>query len=206
MGAYEYCAETPPDEIAPATPAGLEALSGDGQVTLDWNDNTEVDILCYKVLRSEVSGGPYEVIAPAVFSSEHLDEAVVNDTAYYYVVTAMDVNHNESSTSMEVAATPMVPPGGLQLPGDSNQDGLLDMSDAIVLLGYLFLGTPDALPCGDTTGRDPANIELLDWNGDASLDLSDGIGVLSFAFLGGAPHVLGTDCVRILGCEEHCGP
>ncbi|MBI4583900.1 MAG: hypothetical protein HY717_07735, partial [Planctomycetes bacterium] len=98
--------------------------------------------------------------------------------------------------------------GGLQLPGDANQDGQLDLSDAIWLLEHLFLGTVKNLPCEGQTAGDPGNGErrLLDSNGDKQIDLSDAVGVLVFLFLGNAPPVLGTHCVAIPGCPDACRP
>ena len=66
---------------------------------------------------------------------------------------------------------------GLQRPGDVNQDGALDLSDGVWLLGHLFLGTPGTrvLPCdGGTAGSPrPGAAELANWNGDPAIDLSD---------------------------------
>lgn len=93
------------------------------------------------------------------------------------------------------------PPGGLQLPGDCNQSGVLDISDAICLFGFLFLGNPQLLPCGSGLGDDPGNVSLADSNGDGKVDLSDGVSVLSFLFSGGLPPDLGTDCVPMENCS-----
>ncbi len=97
-----------------------------------------------------------------------------------------------------------LPSPALQRPGDCNQDGELDISDAICLLGFLFLGSPAALPCGDGTSGDPANRELLDWNVDAAVDLSDAVGALTWLFSGGPPHAIGSECRGIGGCAETC--
>ena len=71
---------------------------------------------------------------------------------------------------------------GIQKPSDVNQDGALDLSDAVALLGFLFLGTPELLPCGDGEASDPGNITLLDENGDGGIDISDAVGVLGFLY------------------------
>jgi hypothetical protein len=92
-----------------------------------------------------------------------------------------------------------------QMPGDCNQDGRLDLSDGICLLGHLFQGNPAELPCGDTTVDDPGNRALVDTNGDQRVDLSDGIYVFTFLFLGGPPPVLGQECVSLAGCPSACG-
>jgi hypothetical protein len=118
---------------------------------------------------------------------------------------------NNVITSYNRAATPelgscgdfrLIEPAGLQLPGDCNQDGLLDIADAICIFGVLFSGTPPAFPCGDGTSGDAANLELLDWQADRQIDLSDGVSALNWLFLDGPPHQLGRSCVRITWCDE----
>jgi len=96
--------------------------------------------------------------------------------------------------------------GGLQRPGDCNQDGRIDLSDAVCLLGHLFLGNPAVLPCGNGSLRDPANLALLDSNGDGGGDLADAVHILAFLFQGNSPPALGRECVRILGCSDRCTP
>ncbi len=88
-----------------------------------------------------------------------------------------------------------------QLPGDCNQDGQVDQSDAICLLLHVFLGgPPEVLPCGNGKTSDPGNRSLLDFNGDSGIDQSDAIGILSWKFLGGPPHLLGIACTPIADC------
>ncbi|MEE3055159.1 MAG: lamin tail domain-containing protein [Planctomycetota bacterium] len=114
--------------------------------------------------------------------------------------------------SLEIDGSPGIafisskPPGGGQLPGDLNQDANVDISDAISLLGHLFLGSPVTLPCGDGATGDPANVSLLDVNGDDGVNLTDAIGLLTWLFRGGPPPALGRECVRIPGCPEACDP
>lgn len=114
--------------------------------------------------------------------------------------TATDSGANTSTCTFEVT----VRCGG-QLPGDCNSDGDVNISDAICLLGVLFLGATDPLlPCGDTSAGHPGNIELLSWDGAGGLDLSDAIGVLNWRFLGGPAHILGTSCTSVASCPEVC--
>lgn len=97
---------------------------------------------------------------------------------------------------------------GKQVPGDFDQNGALDISDAVSLLGSLFLGEPDRLPCGDFLSLEPGNLALLDWQSDGSLDLADPIALIWFLFLGGPLHRLAVPgnelrgCVPILGCPD----
>ncbi len=60
--------------------------------------------------------------------------------------------------------------------GDSNADGATDISDAITILNYLFLGM-DRMPCE----------QAGDANDDGILDGSDAMHVFSYLFLGGKP-------------------
>jgi hypothetical protein len=98
--------------------------------------------------------------------------------------------------------------GGRRLPGDSNEDGVLDISDAVAVFGVLFLGRPERFPCGDGTRSDPGNAALIDWQPDGAVDISDGISILSFLFAGGPPHPLAVPgmerqaCIPVAGCSD----
>ena len=92
----------------PGAPTGLQAIGGDATVALDWADNPELDVVSYRVHRAEIGGGPHSFIA-SVDVSAYLDDTVVNGTPYFYVVTAVDADGNESDASAEVSATPGVP-------------------------------------------------------------------------------------------------
>ncbi|MCZ6602288.1 MAG: hypothetical protein O6952_04715, partial [Planctomycetota bacterium] len=62
------------------------------------------------------------------------------------------------------------------LRGDSNADDLVDVSDAVHLLTYLFLG-----------GDSPRCFEVADANRDDAIDIGDPVTVLVALFLGGGP-------------------
>ncbi|MHC4372886.1 MAG: right-handed parallel beta-helix repeat-containing protein [Planctomycetota bacterium] len=99
-----------PDTTPPALPTGLAAVSGDGSVSLDWDDNAEPDLASYTVYRSTTSGSGYAAIVTGVATSDYVDNAAVNGTTYYYVVTAVDTSTNESGYSNEDSATPIDAP------------------------------------------------------------------------------------------------
>lgn len=107
-----------------------------------------------------------------------------------------DANPNQEDCDEDGAGDACDDPcvlGGLQVPGDYNQDAGVDISDAISVFGYLFLGRDDPnCPAG------------LDFNGDSALDLSDGIGALNWLFQGGPSHALGSDCQEIVDCLDSC--
>ena len=96
------------------------------------------------------------------------------------------------------------PQGGLQVSSDISQDGQLDISDAVGVLGHLFQGSPASLPCGTGGAAEASNISLLDADGNGLLDLTDAIRILSFLFQGATPPVLGIDCRRIIDCPDAC--
>jgi hypothetical protein len=91
--------------------------------------------------------------------------------------------------------------------GDANDDGTLNISDGIFVLGFLF---------GGTTA--PGCMESANSNDDLNVDLTDGIYVFNHLFLGGPalppPGPPGEPCgvdpldsVSRLGCDDYssCG-
>jgi hypothetical protein len=96
------------------------------------------------------------------------------------------------------------PPGGRQIPGNANQDALLDLSDAIRILIYLFRADPPPLPCAGEL-QEGGNLALLDLNGDESVNVADAVALLSYLYRAGPGHALGPACVRIEGCDSVCG-
>lgn len=100
-----FVGEAPPGP--PATPTNLTAIAGDTEISLDWDDNSESDFSYYKVYRDTTSGGPYSLIATSLMVSGYTDTGLTNGTTYYYVVTATDIDGNESGNSNEASATPL---------------------------------------------------------------------------------------------------
>ncbi len=93
-------------------------------------------------------------------------------------------------------------------PGDFNRDALLDLSDVITLLNWLFRGQP-LEPCFVDAEQRPTAVgqTLLDFNGDGgAIDLSDAVALIGHLFRGGPPHALGGACVDIGGplCRRAC--
>ena len=145
---------------------------------------------------------------PAVFPLQFVDfqHAFVGEEPKernMVVDAGQSVGADEGLELVDGAVVCLVAGRGL-LPGDCNRDGALNVSDANCIFGFLFLNSPEQLPCGDGSSGDPANLVLLDCNGDGRLDLSDGVCGLTFLFLGGPPHDLGRDCVVVEGCPEVC--
>ena len=89
--------------VAPAAPANLQAVAGDGQVALTWNAATFAT--SYNVKRSLASGGGYVTNASPT-TTNYTDPAATNGTMFYYVVSAVN-SGGEGTNSAEVSALPV---------------------------------------------------------------------------------------------------
>ncbi|MGK0456778.1 MAG: hypothetical protein ACJAUA_001085 [Zhongshania aliphaticivorans] len=121
-----------PASLLPTAPSGLTATPGNSLVNLDWDENIEDNLVSYRVYR-KVDPESYSTTPLAVVShpsTEFTDSSTENDTTYYYVVTAVDSNSNESAPSVEVSVS---------LLSDSDGDGVLDFFE------YLY-GSDPTLP------------------------------------------------------------
>ncbi|GAF94558.1 unnamed protein product [marine sediment metagenome] len=121
---YSNEAIATPTDLDPAAPTNLAATAsdqGEGQVSLNWDNNSESDLAGYNVYRSTDSGGsptPYTKInGILVVAITYDDDTVTDDVTYYYVVTAVDNGSNESGYSNEGSATPRLGSGGTRQPG-----------------------------------------------------------------------------------------
>ncbi len=90
------------------------------------------------------------------------------------------------------------PPTTPFLRGDVRQDGILNITDALGVFGFLFLGQ-----------EAPTCLETMDVNADGMTNITDGIGILGFLFLGaGPPAAPFPECGSVDGldparCESH---
>lgn len=90
----------------PPVPGGLTGTAGNAQVSLSWN--TSSGAATYNVKRSTNNGGPYTILASAT-TTAFTDTGLSNGTTYYYVVSAANTN-GEGANSLQISATPAVPP------------------------------------------------------------------------------------------------
>ena len=86
-------------------------LSGEGAkgaqsaIRLKWEDSPQ-GAQGYRVYRSSETGGPYlPVSGDGVDSAEYTDTGVAAGQTYYYVVTSMDANNQESEFSEQITVT-----------------------------------------------------------------------------------------------------
>ncbi len=97
------------DTTPPSIPVNLIATAGDGSVVLNWTPNGESDLDSYTIYRSTTATAPrtYSILENGLNAAQYVDSSAANGTTYYYTVTAVDVNGNESDPSDEVSATPI---------------------------------------------------------------------------------------------------
>ena len=139
----------------PAPPTGLAAVSGDGQVTLNWIASLRATN--YNIKRSTVSGSGYVTVGSRT-TTLFTDTGLSNGTTYYYVVTAQN-SVGESDNSAQVNAIPTAAPVGpiftsgtfannsvLSLTGLPSQElfgvSLGGASSRVTANGYSFAGYP----------------------------------------------------------------
>ena len=97
------------DTTPPSVPEGIEGTSGDEMIELIWEANSEDDLAGYNLYRSEESFSDVSDMSPVnrflISDIKFTDENLQNGITYYYRLTAMDENNNESNPSSELEIT-----------------------------------------------------------------------------------------------------
>ncbi|HEU4753076.1 MAG TPA: S8 family serine peptidase [Armatimonadota bacterium] len=94
-----------PAQSRPAAPTNARASIGRRQVSLRWTQSTSPGIVRNRVYRSKTPGGQYTLLASVTARTRFTDRNVSRSTSYYYVITAVDRNGQESFASNEAAAS-----------------------------------------------------------------------------------------------------
>jgi len=89
----------PPSSAKPKVPSQLESAGSKGQVTITWAPNEITTKFIVKRGPSRI--GPFEPVASDVTANSYTDSSVMNDTPYYYVISAVNQN-GESANSHPV--------------------------------------------------------------------------------------------------------
>ncbi len=84
----------------PAIPQGVYSVTGDGRVSIYWLPVQDEDLDYYRVWWNDEPTGQFEVIGTST-QLYYIDTDVDNGVTYYYAVTAVDNDGNESELSYE---------------------------------------------------------------------------------------------------------
>ena len=100
------------DRDPPAVPRGVQTITGDEQVIIEWYPNGEYDLAGYRVWRSRDGVNFNNLLIDVSESTIHYtDTDVRNGETYYYAVSAYDTEGNESDLSPEDASDTPRPEG-----------------------------------------------------------------------------------------------
>jgi hypothetical protein len=90
------------------SPTGLVISSGDRSVILHWDPNTDANLAGYNVYRSPSSGGPFVLKnnTGVITTLGFCDLAVNNGLTYYYQITAVTTNAQNSLPSVTLSTIP----------------------------------------------------------------------------------------------------
>jgi hypothetical protein len=95
-----------PDTTPPAVPTSLTAIAGTGQIiSLDWADNTELDLSEYGVYRNTSNDPGAATEIAQTRASRFVDVSLTLNQQYFYWVTAYDRSENQSAKSATASAT-----------------------------------------------------------------------------------------------------
>lgn len=91
----------------PAVPQNLSATAGNQQITLNWQANNEADLLRYRIYGGASPNPTLKIDSVnGAANTTKIITGLTNGTKYYFRITAVDNNLNQSGFSNEVNATP----------------------------------------------------------------------------------------------------
>ena len=101
----------PLNSLTPQVPTSLRVVAhhlevlGQLDITLDWNENSETDLIGYRVYRSTEAGftPTLDHLLLQVSGPGFIDEEIEVGTMYYYRIAAIDRGGKESAVSEEVS-------------------------------------------------------------------------------------------------------
>ena len=98
---------TMPDTTPPHSPQNFTLLGGgDGQARFRWTKSTEPDLQFYRLYRSVNNPILFDTLVETT-QTEYLDQFLSYDSTYYYALTAVDLNDNESDPSHTIDVQPL---------------------------------------------------------------------------------------------------
>lgn len=92
------------DILIPVAPTGLVAIAGENFVSLSWDANKETDLAGYRVWRRSEGEEQFSALTEELIPENvYHDSTVEKNRRYFYAITAMDANGNESQRSEAVS-------------------------------------------------------------------------------------------------------
>jgi hypothetical protein len=153
----------------PNAPTNLVATARDRRVDLTWSDPAGgAPFSGFEVVRD---GASWAGVPSSLHS--YSDIGLTDGTQYCYVVRATSGALKSADSNQECAT----PTGGEQpvfKRGDVDGTGVVELTDVINLIGFLFLGNPPNLACFDAADLDDTGI----------VELTDAIVGIGWLFLG----------------------
>jgi hypothetical protein len=159
------------DNLSPSPPAGLLASHEPAVTKLSWNPTEASDFDYYTVYRDTLGGFTPD---PTNRLGYTIDSVFVDSTAElgrtcYYSVCATDFSGNVSDPSNEAE-------GIRYITGDCNASGVVEPSDVVYLINYLFRNRPPPTP-----------LEAGDCSCDGTVVPGDVVCLLNYLFRGWPP-------------------
>jgi len=113
------------DVLKDAAPVGPTTVSGEvisaTKIKVSWNAGTNVR--SYNLKRSLNADGPFEIIQGRTTSLNYLDENLIPDTSYYYVVSTLNsAGESTNSTVLTLKTAPLVAPTEVRNPYAASGD------------------------------------------------------------------------------------
>ena len=161
-------------------PQGLTATAGDAQIQLAWTPLTGAD--SYNVYRGLTAEGPFVSIASQISKPEFTDTGLVNGTAYYYVVSAVNAN-GESGYSEPIHSVPQgLLPVAIKL---ANIPAQLKVGDTVASVVYATYSDMNTRPVTDGVVYGSSDRHIVDIDGKGILKaISPGQATISAAYGG----------------------
>lgn len=142
---------------------------------ISWGGTDEVGEIAGYVIYVSQDGGPFVQLWRAFESGSLTFEGEEGSTYAFHCLAGDTAGNLEIFDGLaETVTTIQLPDRPSFHRGDPAIDGQVDLSDPILILGYVFLGSPETLRCR----------EAADVNNDAVIDITDAISLLGYIFLG----------------------
>lgn len=165
-----------PGNVPPDPLTGLSGTPGPCDIALTWDASTATDFASYRVYRSTVSGSYGAALVTGLTEPDYHDHGTPAGEVFHYVVTAVDLDGNESLPSAELTISAGIPDPGeaaVLLHSFDSDPGAADGAGATVLVDATANGN-DGASSGSPVYSNDVALSLIPGTGAAnglSLDL-----------------------------------